>query len=111
MLAPYDARHATILSADASLYGLEAVLRQRQPDESLRPIAYASRALTETEQRYTQIEKEAIAVMWAFEQFYRIISLEHNSESKQTAILWCPFSHPKFLLQYQLGCNNSDFGS
>ena len=57
VLALYDARHETTLSADASSYGLRAVLRQRQPDGSLRPIAYASRALTETEQRYSQIEK------------------------------------------------------
>lgn len=52
VLAMYNASHETVLSADASSYGLGAVLRQRQPDRSLRPIAYASRALTETEQRY-----------------------------------------------------------
>ena len=68
-LALYDARNHAILSADAPSYSLGAVLRQTQPDRSLRPIAYVSRALTETEQRYAQIEKEALAVTWACERF------------------------------------------
>ena len=54
VLALYDARHKTTHSADASLYSLGAVIRQRQPIGSLRPIAYASRALTEMERRYTE---------------------------------------------------------
>ena len=69
VLALYDARNHAILSADTPSYGLGAVLRQTQPDGSLRPIAYVSRALTETEQRYAQIEKEALAVTWACERF------------------------------------------
>ena len=53
VLAMYDATKETVVSADASSYGLGEVLRQKQPDGSLHPTAYISRAMTETEKRYT----------------------------------------------------------
>ena len=55
------------MSADASAYGLGAVLCQKQPNGSSRLIAYVSIAMTECEQRYAQIEKEALALTWACE--------------------------------------------
>ena len=67
-LALYDTQAPTRLSVDASSYGLGAVLMQ-QTDERWRPVAYASRSLTETERRYAQIEKEALAITWGCEKF------------------------------------------
>ena len=68
VLAPYNINFDTRISADASSFGLGAVIRQRQPSGDWRPIAYQSRAMTPTEERYSQIE-EALAVTWACERF------------------------------------------
>lgn len=68
VLALYDPAARTKISADASAYGLGAVLPQKQHDQ-WRPIAFSSRSLSETELRYAQIEKEALALTWALEKF------------------------------------------
>ena len=69
VLAHYCSEKETIISADASSYGLGAVLSQVQEDDTKKSIAYASRSMTSTEQRYAQIEKEALATTWACEKF------------------------------------------
>ena len=63
-----DPNAETKVSADASSYWLGAVLLQRCESVS-KAVAYASRALSETEGQYTQIEKEALVVTWACERF------------------------------------------
>ena len=67
VLALFNPNLETILSADASSHGLGAVLMQRQESGEVKPVAYVSRAMTQTEQRYAQIEKEALAFTWACE--------------------------------------------
>ena len=59
-LAHNDATRQTKRSSDASSHGLGAVLMQLLDDGEWRPVAYASRAMSPTEQRYAQIEKEAL---------------------------------------------------
>ena len=69
VLAHYATDAPTKVSADASSYGLGAVLLQEDKEKQWRPVFYASRSMTATEQRYAQVEKEALAATWACEKF------------------------------------------
>ena len=64
-----------LLETDASGKGLGAVLSQKQSDGRYHPIAYASRIMTETEQRYHSNKQEFLALKWAVtEQFHECLS-------------------------------------
>jgi hypothetical protein len=64
VLAYYDVKKPVTVTCDASKSGLGAALLQDD-----KPVAFASRALTDAETRYAQIEKELLAVVFAFEKF------------------------------------------
>ena len=61
---------AFTLETDASIKGLGAVLSQLQDDSHLHPVAYASRSLSATENRYGITELETLAVVWAISHFH-----------------------------------------
>ena len=60
----YSLQDEVTLQCDASDTGLGAALLQLQ-----QPVSFASRALTQTETRYAQIEKELLAIVFACEKF------------------------------------------
>ena len=64
VLRYFDPHAETVIETDASLKGLGAVLLQDG-----QPVCFASKALTETEQRYSNIEREALGVIWGLERF------------------------------------------
>ena len=57
------------LTTDASNVGLGAVLSQPDDGGNLRPVAYASKKLTDAEMNYHSTEKEALAIIWALRAF------------------------------------------
>ncbi len=64
----YDPCKTPVIQTDASSRGIGSVLMQDG-----HPIAFASRALTDAESRYAQIEKELMAVVYACEKFSNFI--------------------------------------
>ena len=58
----------TALETDASAYGLGAVLMQKYPEGWL-PIQFASRTLSDAEKNYSQIEREALSIIFGCEKF------------------------------------------
>ena len=70
-MAYFDTQKETYVTLDASPVGVSAILSQKsteQNDEKV--VAYASRALTDVEKRYSQTEKEALAIIWGVEHFH-----------------------------------------
>ena len=53
------------LYCDASLDGFGATLEQEQPDGSVRPILYISRATLDSERSWTPLDLEAGSIVWA----------------------------------------------
>ena len=65
----YDPKKKTELVVDASPIGLGAILCQLKPSGTSSIIAFASKALTPTERRYSQTERQALSIIWGCEQF------------------------------------------
>ena len=64
-LTYFDPEKETVLQVDASTKGLGATLLQED-----KPVAFASKALTDVESRYANIERELLAVVYGCEKFH-----------------------------------------
>ena len=66
--ALYSLQDEVTVQCDASETGLGVALLQLQE-----PVSFTSRALTQTETRYAQIEKELLAIVFACDKFDKYI--------------------------------------
>ena len=73
ILAHFDPSVPIGVSCDASEVGIGAVLFHRYPDGTERPIAHASKTLTETQKRYNPIQREALAIIFGLKKFHHFL--------------------------------------
>lgn len=64
VLSYYDPEKDNLIQSNASLQGIGCVLMQGSG-----PVCYASRPLTVTESRYSNIERQVLAACWSLEKF------------------------------------------
>ncbi|XP_003731307.2 uncharacterized protein K02A2.6-like [Strongylocentrotus purpuratus] len=69
VLAHFTPSAETYVTTDASAFAIGAVLSQTI-DGSVRPVAFASRALSDTERKYSTGEREALACIYACEHWH-----------------------------------------
>ena len=72
VLEHFDPAKQLVLTVDASPYVLGAVLSHPDPGSD-RPIAFASRTLSAAEKNYSQLDKEACAVLFGVTKFHQLV--------------------------------------
>ncbi|KAI5715463.1 hypothetical protein M8J77_016422 [Diaphorina citri] len=76
VLVPFDPHLPLTLTTDASPYGIASVL-SHVVNNTEHPIAYASRSLTSSEQNYSQLDREALAIVFGVTHFYNYLFGKH----------------------------------
>lgn len=72
VLAHFSYEAKLILTVDASPTGLGAVLSQIENDQE-KPISFASRVLSKAERNYSQIQKEATAIIFGIRRYHQYL--------------------------------------
>lgn len=73
VLMQYDPELSIKITIDASPYGVGSVLPHVLGDNKVTPIAYASRTLTKAEQGYSQVDREALGIVFGVKSFYQYV--------------------------------------
>ncbi|GBN33495.1 Retrovirus-related Pol polyprotein from transposon 17.6 [Araneus ventricosus] len=76
VLVPFDPELPVTLAKDASPVGVAAVL-SHIVDNVENPVAFASRSLTEAERNYSQLDREALAIIFGVSHFINYIYGRH----------------------------------
>ncbi|XP_014676064.1 PREDICTED: uncharacterized protein LOC106816031 [Priapulus caudatus] len=109
VLAYFDPSKPVTVQTDASKRGVGATLLQGG-----RPVAYASKSLTETESNYANIEREMLAVVFGLERFHyyiygRHVMVESDHKPLQSITNKSLSSAPSRLMRMLLRVQRYDF--
>jgi len=78
-----------ILQTDASDRGIGAVLSQKDTEGIEHPVAYASRKLFQRERKYSVVEKECLAIIWALKVFHTYLyGCRFSIETDHKPLAW-----------------------
>ena len=73
LLVHFDGQKPIVVACDASTFGIGAVLLHILEDGTEHLAAYTSRSLSPAEKRYSQLDKEALAIIFGVGKFHRYI--------------------------------------
>jgi hypothetical protein len=92
--------HQFVLRTDASSVGLGAALLQ-ESENTLHPVAFASKKLLPRETRYSTIERECLAIVWAVSKFSKFLwgvdFVLQTDHKPLTYIQTCRFKNARIL--------------
>ena len=73
LLVHFDPEKDLVLTCDASPYGIGAVLSHCWNDGTEKPIYFASRSLATAEKKYSQLNKEGLAIIYGVKKFHQFL--------------------------------------
>ena len=74
LLVHYNPDLPLLLNCDASPVGIACIMSHVMPDNTERPIMYASRTLQTAEKNYSQLEREALAIVYGIKYFHKYLA-------------------------------------
>ena len=105
VLVHYSLQRPVAIVADASPYGCGGVLFHIMEDGTERPVAFYSRTLSKAERNYSQLDREAVAIVSTVKKFHDFLTEENLRFSTIIARCWGFWARALVPLSYRQPCS------